>query len=426
LNQRWYNRLDWSLLVVWGLLVGIGLLAIYSATHGPASEYLLLSVQQNFERQLTWAIISLIAMAVVLLFPVKFYQAIALPAYGVTLLLLVIALFLGREINGAKSWLYIGPVGIQVSELAKLGALLALAQLFGSLRDSANYLKTGALASLLLLAPAILIVLQNDAGTALVFLALIPIILFWSGIPLLVISMILAPVLAGYLAIVYIPAAIIFVLLFSLLVFLTTRSKPIAGTAFGVLTATCVLIKVALTNILQPHQVARIASFVDPEAYRFTSGFHIIQARAAVGSGGIYGKGFRNGMQTQMAFVPEQTTDFIYCVIGEEFGFIGSLVLIALFAFLIIRITLIIGVSRHAFSAMTAAGAAGIFLIHVLINIGMAITLLPVIGIPLPFVSYGGSSLLFNSVLLALVINFHMRRNEFPRFSPTVKGGKII
>ncbi len=426
MNQAWFQRLDWSLLLVWAALVASGLLAIYSATHGPASEYLLLSVQQNFERQLTWAVISLVAMAVVLVIPVKFYQAIAFPSYGIAILLLVVALLFGREINGAKSWLYLGPVGIQVSELAKLGAMLALAQLFGSLRDNTSYLRTGVLASFILLLPAVLIILQNDTGTALVFLALIPVILFWSGIPLLVMSLILAPVLAGYLAILYLPAAIGFVILFTVTVFFVTRSKPITGLAFGVLGGTTALVKVALTSILLPHQVARIASFVDPEAFRFTSGFHIIQARAAVGSGGVFGKGFRNGMQTQMAFVPEQTTDFIYCVISEEFGFVGSFTIVALFAYLIIRITLINGSSRHAFSAMMAAGASGIFLIHVLINVGMAITLLPVIGIPLPFVSYGGSSLLFNSVLLALVINFHMRRNEFPRFSPTVTGGKAL
>jgi len=417
MQDTWIRKLDWALIVYWLLLVGIGLIAIYSATHGPASEFLASSVQRNFERQLMWVGISIIGMIVMLSLPVRFYRSMAYPIYGLTLLLVVAALLFGREVNGARSWLYVGPIGIQASELAKVGTLLAVARLLSVRQARIDTLRYAIGAVMLILVPAVLIILQNDTGTALVFIALIPAILFWSGLPLPVVLLLVSPAIVGYLAIVHPLGAWIFAAVFTLSMYWITRERYFTAFA-GVLTGgTVALALLALNKILQPHQVARIASFVNPEAYRLTTGFHIIQARAAIGSGGLFGKGFMKGTQTQLAFVPEQSTDFIYCVIGEEFGFLGGMVVLVLYLLLFSGMLRAGSKVKHPFAHLFAVGAVWIFFTHVLINIGMVTGMLPVIGIPLPFLSYGGSSMIANTAMLALVLNFAMRRDEFSIYS---------
>ncbi len=397
------------------VLVGIGLVAIYSTTHGPASVYLLESVQRNYERQLIWACISLGVILASLMLPVRFFQKAAIPAYFFTIVLLVAALLFGREINGAKSWLYFGGLGFQVSELAKVGAVLAVAHLIASKRPNTKNLRYAAGAVLLLVIPGSLIVLQNDMGTALVFFALVPIMLFWSGLPISIVLLMISPAITGYLAIVYLPAAIAFAAVFTLATFWQTKERRY-GLLAGVFTGgTIAAVTFALTRVLQPYQIARIVSFTNPEAEEFRSGvgFHLVQSKAAIGSGGFSGKGFMEGTQTQGAYVPEQSTDFVFSVIGEEWGFIGSMVILVAFALLLIRLVRLGTQVKHPFGSMVAAGAAGIYLIHVFINIGMVTGLLPVIGIPLPFISYGGSALLANSMMLAIMLNLHMRRDDF-------------
>jgi rod shape determining protein RodA len=397
-------------------IVMFGLVAIYSATRGPASEHLLLTVQNNFNRQLMWVSISAVVMIVVLLLPVRFYQGVAYPAYVISILLILAALLFGREINGAKSWIFIGPISLQSSELAKVGTILALAYLFGSAREQGSVLGRTFLGIGLLVLPALLIVLQNDTGTALVFVGAVPFVLFWSGIPLSVVAVLVSPPIAGYLSVVHMPTAIAFAIFATIAMYFATRNRSFAIASAIASGGTAAVTGLAINNILQEHQVARIVSFLDPEAYRFFSGFHVIQARAAIGSGGFSGKGFMQGTQTQMAFVPEQSTDFVFSVIGEEFGFIGSFALLALLGFLMVRIVLLGIEAKHQFAVLFAAGTVGILFVHVLINVGMAVGVMPVIGIPLPFVSYGGSAMLANTTLLAIVLNLNMRRDEFPRY----------
>lgn len=413
--RTWYRNLDYVTLLTWMALVGVGLIAIYSTTHGPASEYLLDSVRRNFDRQLLWAGICTFGVVVALLMPVRFFQKSAYVIYVITLLLLVAALLVGREVNGAKSWLVIGAVQLQVSELAKVGAVLAVAQLLSSRRPNSSNVRYAMAAVGLIVLPAVLIVLQNDTGTALVFFALVPIMLFWSGLPLSTVLLMVSPAIAGYLAIVYMPAAIIFAVVFTLGLYLQTKERFI-GLLAGLFTGgTVMAVSLALTKILQPYQIARIMSFTNPEAeeYRKGVGFHLVQSKAAIGSGRLWGKGFMEGTQTQGAFIPEQSTDFVFSVIGEEWGFIGSLVVLILFAILLARLIQLGTQVKHPFGSMVAAGAAGIYLIHVFINVGMVTGLLPVIGIPLPFISYGGSALLANTAMLAIVLNLHMRRDDF-------------
>jgi len=413
--RTWYRNLDYLTLFAWLSLVTIGLVAIYSTTHGEAARFLPTSVQKNFERQLTWAIICCVGTAIALMMPVRVFQKGAYPAYIFTLLLLLAALAFGREVNGAQSWLPLGPVQLQVSELAKVGTVLAVAQLLSSRRPNSSNVKYGLMAVGLLAIPGVLVVLQNDTGTALVFFALVPIMLFWSGLPLNIVFLLISPAIAGYLSIVYLPAAIIFALAFTAGMYWRTKDYRLVTLA-GLFTAgTTAVASFALKSLLQPHQVARIVSFTNPEAAEFRSGvgYHLVQSKAAIGSGGIFGKGFMEGTQTQGAYIPEQSTDFVFSIIGEEWGFIGSLVVLGLFALFLVRLVSLGTQVKHPFGSMVAAGAAGIYLIHVFINIGMVTGLLPVIGIPLPFISYGGSALLANSAMLAIALNLHMRRDDF-------------
>ncbi len=412
----WYRNLDYLTIFAWAFLVAIGLVAIYSTTNGPSAEYLLESVRNNFWRQLTWVAISLGAGLACLFLPVHFFQRIAWVAYLGTLILLAVALLYGREVNGARSWLHIGGLSLQVSEVAKVGAVLAGAQLISTMRPNSSRVKYAVFLLGVFLTPMALILLQNDAGTALVFFAVAPIALFWSIWPAGMSIVMAATGVAGYFSVVHLPTAIAFSVLFTLLVLWQARER-----LYGVMAAvfsfgSIVAVLFALNKIFRPHQVARILSFTNPGAEEFRSGvgFHLVQSKAAIGSGGLAGKGFMEGTQTQGAYVPEQSTDFVFSIIGEEWGFIGSMVVISMFALLLVR-AIRMGIHiKHPFGSMAAVGIAGIFLVHVFVNIGMVVGLLPVIGIPLPFVSYGGSAMLANTVLLAILLNLHMRRDDFP------------
>ncbi len=412
--RTWYHSLDFWSFLVWLGLVAMGLLAIYSATQGEAHQYLEGSVKNNFDRQLIWLCVAVLGAVIALLIPVRQYMDLAFVGYGACIVLLVAALVLGREVGGARSWVYLGPYGFQSSELAKVGTLIAMARIVSARRQS-NPLGVTLIAIGLLLVPAALIILQNDTGTALVFIGIIPIVLFWTGTPLWLVILLISPAVAGYLSIWYMPAAIAFSLALALALFLWYRNVHLAAAGGLISGATVAAVYFALAKILQPHQVVRIHAFANPEAPEFRSGvgFHLMQSKAAIGSGGLSGQGFMQGTQTQGAYIPEQSTDFIFSVIGEELGFIGAILVLALYAILLIRLVQLASQMNHPFGSLIAASAAGMFLIQIYINVGMVLGLLPVIGIPLPLVSYGGSALLANTTLLAIVLNLHMRRKEF-------------
>jgi rod shape determining protein RodA len=417
----WYRNLDYVTFFSWVALIGISLAAIYSTTHGPAAQFLDESTQQNFQRQFVWAIICTVGMAFALMLPVRFYQRAAYPAYAFCIGLLLLTLAIGKEVNGATSWLIIGGFGLQVSEIAKVGTIMAVAKLLSSSTEEGNNVRYAAGAVGLLLLPAILVIMQNDTGTALVYLGLIPIMLFWSGLPLATCALMVSPGVAGYFAIRastvewWIFVAVGFSVLFTAAIWWVTRKRYMTILAALFTGGVILLSTVVINNVLQSHQTARIKSFTNPEAeeYRSGVGFHLVQSKSAIGSGGLWGKGYMEGTQTQGAYIPEQSTDFIFSVIGEETGFVGSIVLLLVFGVLIIRLVQLGALVKHPFGSMVAAGAAGIYLIHVFVNVGMATGLLPVIGIPLPFVSYGGSAMLANSAMLAIVLALHMRRDDF-------------
>ena len=347
--------------------------------------------------------------AIALIIPTRVYMDLAVPGYAVCILLLIAALVFGREVGGARSWIYIGPYGFQSSELTKVGTLLAVARLLTARRHISR-LRTTLTAVGLVLLPAMLIVMQNDTGTALVFLALIPILLFWTGTSPWHVMLIIMPVIIAYSAIFSLPLAIAL----SVAVFVyyawrrRSREAIIAGVVNG---GTVAAVFFALSSVLAPHQVARINAFANPDAaeFRHGVGFHLMQSKAAIGSGGFSGQGYMQGTQTQGAYIPEQSTDFIFSVIGEELGFLGSILVLVFFAVLLMRLVRMAHNMDHRFGSVVAAGTAGMILIQVCINVGMVLGLLPVIGIPLPLISYGGSALLANTGLLAMVFSMYMR-----------------
>ena len=419
--RNWYNRIDWPSLFAWAALVALGVAAIWSSTHGPAREFLLDSVKDNANKQMMWAGISAFVMGVIFLMRARLLLTLAPLAYIGCLGLLVAALVFGKEINGAKSWLQFGGASLQVAELAKVGTVLAVAA-FLSRRDvrsvqpgfNAGYLFALAGLAILVAVPMVLVVMQNDTGTGLVFAAMGYFVLFWSGlVSLPIVGLGAAAGVAVYLAIVNPVYLAIYAALATAGYLLWTRSKMLTALAFAATAVVGGAARFFLFGLLQPHQRGRLTAFVNPEEYAAAEGYHVIQSKAAIGSGGVFGKGFTNGTQTQLAYIPEQSTDFVYTIIGEELGFLGTAGILILFAFLILRLVNL-GVSTgSAAPRLFIAGVTGIFLTHLLINVGMTIGLMPVIGIPLPFVSYGGSALLANTTMLAIALTLYARHDEF-------------
>jgi rod shape determining protein RodA len=413
MRRAWYQNIDWPLVAVWLALVAIGMTAIYSATRGMSAEFLVQSVQQGFGRQGMWLAISLAGVAVIMLMPARYIERSAYPFYIVTLLLAIATIFIGVEVKGARRWIQFGSVSIQSTELLKVGAILVVAKILAGRTTVKSRLRYAFFAIGLLILPFLVSAGQNDTGTGLLFLGLIPVVLYWAGMPISWMALLLAPVVAGYLAIVNLTWALYFALFFTAAMLVGTKSKWLTGASALATGGTAFIVALALTRILKPHQISRIVAFTDPEAYRLTAGFHVIQSKAAIGAGGLTGQGFMQGTQTQMAYIPEQNTDFIFTVIGEEFGFIGAVVMLSLFAFLLIRLAWLGDKAGHPFIRVFAASVAGLFLFHLVVNIGMTLGLMPVMGIPLPFVSYGGSALLANSLLVGIVLNLYARREEF-------------
>lgn len=406
--------ISWSLILFWLGLTLVGLVAIYSATQGPVSQFLPEYIQNNFVKQLVWIGISICILIGIQFFTPRFFQGFSYLIYGVGITLMIITLLFGEEINGAKSWLQVGPVSLQISEFMKIATILAVANYLTSRRNiSAENLRYALIAVSLILLPTILVIMQNDMGTAVVFLALIPVMLFWSGLPYGVSLFIVSPAIIGYLSIIQWYWGLIAAVLLTLAIFIIQRRTWLTLASFVCGVLIVIGMQVALFQVLQPHQRARIAAFTNPSYDPQGAGWNVLQAKTAIGSGGIYGKGFLEGTQTQLRFLPEQWTDFIFCVIGEEFGFIGTSIVLFLFLGMVLRMLNAAGSHKHPFAQLVIVGVTTILFIHFFINVGSATGLLPVIGIPLPFVSYGGSAFMSNTIMLAICLNLDIYKRQF-------------
>ena len=266
---------------------------------------------------------------------------------------------------------------------------------------------------LIILIPTALVIAQNDFGTAIIFIALIPVMLFWSGLPYGVSLFIVSPALILYLTVLGWQYGLVSAILMTGLIFFIQRRTWLTITSFITGILTVVGVQLALSKVLQPHQIARITAFTNPSFDPTGAGWNVIQAKTAIGSGGFFGKGFLEGTQTQLRFLPEQWTDFVFCVIGEEFGFIGAGLVVLTFTFLFTRLLNVAGNHKHPFAQLVTVSITSVYFIHFFINVGSATALLPVIGIPLPFISYGGSAFLTNTLMLAICLNMDFHKREF-------------
>lgn len=412
------REFSWSVLFIWAGLSTVGLIAIYSATQGPVSEFLESYIQDNFSRQLMWVSISLVTLIAIQFTSPRTFQGVAYLFYGFCIILAILTIFIGIEVGGGRSWLSIFGLRLQVSEFMKLATVLAVANYLTHKRNmNVGNLKTALTTVAIILVPALLVILQNDTGTALVMIALIPVVLFWSGLPYGLSLFIISPALIGYFTIINIWFGAIAALILVIAIFLLQKQTwlTVSSVIMGIMVV--VGTEVALQEVLQPHQRARVEAFVNPTLDPQGAGWNVLQAKTAIGSGGFYGKGFMEGTQTQLRFLPEQWTDFIYCVIGEEFGFLGAGLILILYAALFLRLLHMAGAHKHPFAQLVIVGVTFLYFTHFVVNIGSATAVLPIMGVPLPFVSYGGSAFLANSIMLGICLNLYLYKRSFSIYS---------
>ncbi|MEJ2636177.1 MAG: rod shape-determining protein RodA [Calditrichia bacterium] len=395
------------LLSVLGLIT-LGLVALYSSSYTAMSQ----GVGTNyFLKQLIWAIVGLAGVLIIYFIPHRWIYESAYFLFGASLFLLILVIFFGRMGYGAERWLRVGPMVLQPSEFAKLATVLAVARFISQDSVNLNRLKDFMLAALFIFIPFVLIVRQPDLGTATVFVALALPMFYWAGLKGDNLFLIIMPILMALASTHYYAFLFLMIVLVVFLIY-SQRSKMILIFNF-VANIVVGLITPFLWNHLKPYQKNRIIVFLNPEADPRGAGYQIIQSKVAIGSGGFGGKGFMEGSQTQLRFLPEQHTDFIFAVVGEEFGFIGIFLGLILFCILLMRGVNIASVSRNRFNGIVAIGIVTVIAFHAIVNIGMTIGFFPVTGLPLPFLSYGGSAMLTNMAMIGLLLNFYKNRFEY-------------
>lgn len=466
-------NIDWVTVFVYLILVLMGWVNIYSAVYNDTHNSIF-DLTQQYGKQLMWIGASLFIIIIILITDSKFYSAFAYPLYGIGILLLISVLFFGIEVNASKSWFEIGTFRMQPVEFTKITICLALAHMVSnesfSFDKTKNILQLGAILGF----PVMLIFIQNDTGSALVFFAFVFVlfreglnkVLFFTSFAIIALFILaLVTNLETLLIIILCVGVFGFMLsngrgifsqivLYSFLMFASISliiynyssvfaNKPInlilINTAltsllmlilylikrnknlllyFSVILGVSIFVlsvDYIFTDMLQPHQQQRINELIGKNNDPLGVGYNVNQSKIAVGSGGFTGKGFLKGTQTKYNFVPEQSTDFIFCTIGEEWGFAGTTLVLSLFLFLIIRLIFLAERQRSAFSRIYGYGVASILFFHVVVNIGMTIGIAPVIGIPLPFFSYGGSSLWAFTILLFIFVKLDSDRLQIFR-----------
>lgn len=416
-NKTILHNLDWSVIAIYLVLVFFGWVNIYAAVYdGEHSS--ILDFTCRYGKQLIWIGTSLLLALFVLILDPKFFSQTAYIFYGIFTLMLVAVLVIGSETKGAKSWFGVGDFGIQPSEFAKAATALALAKVLSSVDADFSQLRTKLTAIIIIAVPMLLILLQNDTGSALVFCSFV-LVLFREGLSSYVLIVGAVCVVLFILALLVNKFVLIGVLLaVSLVAWRLVRrrahkTKVWLFLGLFVISSLFVLsVDVAFNNVLGQHQKDRIEVLLGKKDDPKGVGYNVNQSKIAIGSGGLLGKGFLNGTQTKYNFVPEQDTDFIFCTVGEEWGFVGSAATLVLFVVLCVKLVKMAERQRSRFSRIYGYGVAGILFFHYFVNIGMTIGVLPVIGIPLPFLSYGGSSLWSFTLLLFIFIRQDASRLE--------------
>ncbi len=412
--------IDWPIVGLYLALVIIGIMSIFAAEYRGDDNIWqnIIHLNKNYSRQIMWFGISLVLAAIIWLTDSKFFTATSNLLYAGGLLLLLLVLGIGKDVKGSHSWLVIGGFQFQPAELTKLCTNLALAKYLSSQETDFTKLRSRLIAAAIALIPAAIIILQDETGLALVYFAFF-LVMFREGLPgiLLVIAFSgIVLVLSALLVDKYVLFTIFSVITALVIYFMRREIKRKRSRLLVILGvyAFCSIfvmfvVPFAFTKVLKDYQVRRIEVMLgkenDPKAT-----YNTRQSMIAIGSGGFWGKGYLKGTQTRFDFVPEQSTDFIFCTIGEDFGFIGSVIFIGLYVALLFRIIFVAERQRSTYSRVYAYGVASIIFFHLAINISMTIGLAPVIGIPLPLVSYGGSSLMTFTMLIFIMLRLDADR----------------
>jgi rod shape determining protein RodA len=412
------NKVDWVTVMLYVVLVFWGWLNIFSVTYDHTAHQSIFDMSLNSGRQLIFIVISALLIFSILIIDMRFYETFAYIIYGAVMFMLVLVPIIGKEVGGNKSWLGIGSFGVQPSEFAKFATALVLARLIGGIGFRMDNLRNQVIAFAVIIGPMLLILLQKDYGTACVFLVF-TIVFYREG-------------MSPFLILVGIGIVVIFILTLLVennwilygtigvawaLVMYRNRRKKMKRLAFItagalVLAGTITSVEFIFNNLLEPHHQNRVMVLINPDLDQLGAGYNVYQSKVAIGSGGFFGKGFLDGTMTKLKFVPEQNTDFIFCTIGEEQGWVGSLLVISLFVALILRVLFLAERQKNRFARVYGYSVACIFFFHFVVNIGMTIGLFPVIGIPLPFFSYGGSSLLGFTALLFILLKLDAHRMQ--------------
>ncbi len=408
-----FQHVDKPLVIIYLMLIFIGWISIYAAVYDDAHKNIY-DLSQSYGKQLLWIVTGVFLAIIILAIDGKFFTTLAYPLYAISLILLIAVIFLGVEINASKSWFEIGNFRIQPAEFAKFTTALALAKYLSTFNTKLENLKTKVYSSIIILLPVIIIVLQNDTGSALVYFAFI-FVLYREGLSgnWLIVGLIMTALFILALIVNEFILMGSLTLLFLILLYYTPKKKKaiiVISSIYIMSMAFVFAVDYTYDNILQRHQKERIDVLLGREVDLRGAGYNLHQSKIAIGSGGIFGKGFLNGTQTKYNFVPEQSTDFIFCTIGEEWGFVGSVFVIFLFILLLVRLVKLAERQRSTFSRVYGYAVASILFFHIFVNIGMTMGLAPVIGIPLPFISYGGSSMWAFTIMLFIFIKLDAYR----------------
>jgi rod shape determining protein RodA len=416
-NNNLINRIDWGVVLLYFLLVSLGWLNIFAVVYDAQNpDMSIFDFSINSGKQLIWIATGGVLFFVIMLTDFRFYDSFAYFIYGGLILILLFVLFFGTEVAGSRSWFSIGSFRLQPSEFTKFATALAVAKFISSNNRVFDNLRSQLILFGIIGLPAVLIILQGDTGTAMVFSAFLVAfyregfspVLLGIGIAAAILFILTLFVPKLYLMIAVVVTAFLLIGINARktkrIVMITASAVAIIGVVFSV--------DFVVNDVLKPHQQNRIKALINPDADPLGYGWNVTQSKIAIGSGGFWGKGFLEGTQTKFDFVPEQSTDFIFCTIGEEHGWFGSLILIVLFVLLLIRVTAIAERQKSTFARVYGYGVAGILFFHFAVNIGMTIGLFPVIGIPLPFFSYGGSSLWAFTILLFILVKLDAHRMQ--------------
>lgn len=400
-----FPPLDWPLAFATLALIGIGLLTVYSATYLPGAH------QGLWIKQLVWFGAAAAFAWFVASIHYRFYDSLAWPLYAVSLLLLVAVFLFGVERMGAKRWLEFGGFQFQPSEIAKIATAFVLARFFDNARLDLRKLRWWFPPLIIAMVPFVLVAKEPDLGTASSFPAMLIAMYFWAGMPAGQLLLGLSPILN--VALFFLTGSVWwFVGLFAgMLAF--ARPRLIILVAMVALNGAVAVTLPNLWNHLHDYQRRRIETFVNPEQDPSGAGYQVIQSKIAIGSGGLTGKGYLKGSQKALAFLPMRHTDFIYSVVGEEWGLFGSLTVVLLYGIVVFRGFRLASIARDGFASLFAVGITTALFFHIMVNMLMTIGWAPVTGVPLPFLSYGGTALIVNCIQIGLLQNVALRRREY-------------